>query len=63
MTHSLSSLSWSQHPFLKTLSGRWSESKAAWSALVADQPDNYRFINGLQISHLHLDHEVAKEVL
>ena len=39
-----------------------SEAKAAWAALVADQPENYRFINGLQISYLQLEQEIAKEV-
>ena len=42
--------------------GKFPEAKYRWSQLVSEQPDNYRFLCGLQTAHLQLDPETAEEM-
>lgn len=47
---------------LLVLSGQFDEGKVAWEALVYDQPENYRYHTGLQLSLLQLDAEKSQEM-
>ena len=56
-------LSWqTKHAKLLVKMGKFNEARQAWGRLVADQPDNYRFLTGLQTAHLELSPEVSEEM-
>jgi peptide alpha-N-acetyltransferase len=42
--------------------GRFEEARQIWTGLVAEQPDNYRFLTGLQTAYLELSPEVSTEM-
>jgi peptide alpha-N-acetyltransferase len=47
---------------LYILSGKFNEARTSWTHLVLEQPDNYRFHCGLQVSYLELDPTTSLEM-
>jgi len=47
---------------LYVLSGKFNEARTSWTHLVLEQPDNYRFHCGLQVSYLELDPTTSLEM-
>ena len=41
---------------------RFNDARMIWSNLVSEQPDNYRFLTGLQTAYLELDPELSAEM-